>query len=907
MIRPHLRSRFGRRLFLRFLLASLLPIMALAAFAYHEMQKQLVDSVQRALREDSKNFGMEIVSELNWRIELMRSAGRDEKLSRLSGFTWLGSADEEGAPTLLPSELDALRTHSVAFRMDDAGGLLLMARSNDGRSTIVGQLDAEVLWQRDVVNMPYCIFNLRHRPLYCSEGMTPPPRHADAPRNRHVIAVDVNGEPYLGAYWEGRLDGLFGQGGFEVLMTAPASMLSAPLARVRIGFAAMILLAIGLAVGLSANQIRRQTLPLDALTRGVRRLARGELDAAIDVSGDDEFAMLGRTFNTMSARLRSKFNMLRLMADLDRVVLAAGERSLVTRTILDQVLDAIPCDGAGVLTLAEDGAAHYQRAASALSGAAATARVSPDLVTRMLPLAERDWVEVSDDLDARLYGQAAQADRRTIVFPVRSRDRVEGALLLALGSAAEVDEELIGSGRALADRMSVADSSIAWEARLYRQSHYDALTGLPNRMLLRDRVDQACARASRDGLYVAVLLIDFDDFKSINEALGHAAGDRFLVEAARRIERLAQPKDTVARLTADEFVLVVPDVKPVEWMSQLHALTGRLGSALAGPVLLDGHEIVSPVCTGIAVCPDNAQDFEGLLELSDLALQKAKRSGRGSVHFYDQSMNRVVSERFELLQALRRAIQNDELLLHYQPKVDAQDVCIVGAEALVRWQSPARGLVSPGVFLPLIEELGLDGWLADFVIDRACAQMKQWDARGLPAIPVSVNIAPGELAAVDFCERVLSALARHDLPCERLELEILESAEVGEGSAVRETLERLRARGVRIALDDFGTGYSSLVYLTALPADQLKLDRAFIRTMVGNARQQSIVEQVIALARSLDFKVIAEGVEDSAQHLLLRRMGCDQIQGFLFSRPLPPDDFASRLAAEPRMRPHAAV
>lgn len=898
MIRVHLRSRFGRRLFLSFLLASLLPILALAAFAYHEMQKQLVDSVQRGLREDSKNFGMEIVSELGWRIELMRNAEAANAFNRLSGFTWMGLADDAEAPPLRPQELDALAKHGAALRLTGSAQLLLMARSSDGRRTIVGRLDPGGLWQREVVNMPYCIFDLQHVPLYCTEGLTPPRRAADEARHR-MRAVDVAGERFLGTFWEGRLDGLFGQGGFEVFMTAPEAMLSAPLTRLRLGFAAMIVLAIALAVGLSANQIRRQTAPLDALTGGVRRLASGDLDTVVDVPGEDEFAMLGSTFNAMSGRLRSKFRMLGLMAELDQAVLASAERGLITRTILDRVLEAIPCDGAGVLTLRADGAVDYLRA----SGPGEKSdllphRVPADVVARMRQQSGRDWVEVDDDLDSRLYGESPQPGRKALVFPVRTHDRVEGGLLLALRGGAETDDELVSSGRALADRMSVADSSIAWEARLYRQSHYDALTGLPNRMLLRDRVERACARARRDGLCAALLLINFDDFKSINEALGYQAGDQFLVEAARRIEGLARPNDTVARLTADEFVLVVPDVKPAEWMSLVHVLAERLTAALAEPVALDGQEVVSAASAGIAVCPDNAEDFDGLLKLSDLALQEAKRSGRGSVHFYAQSMNRVVSERFELSQALRRAIQNDELLLHYQPKVDAVDERIVGAEALVRWRSPSRGLVSPGVFLPLIGEMGLDGWLADFVIDRACAQMKAWDARGLPAIPVSVNIAPAELAAPDFCERVLSALARYDLPCERLELEILESAEVGEGSAVRDALTRLRARKVRIALDDFGTGYSSLVYLTELPADVLKLDRAFIRTMVGDVRQQSIVEQVIALARSLHFKVVAEGVEEAAQHALLRRMGCDQIQGFLFSKPLPAEEFAERLSGD---------
>ncbi|OYW30643.1 MAG: hypothetical protein B7Z51_06410, partial [Methyloversatilis sp. 12-65-5] len=252
-------------------------------------------------------------------------------------------------------------------------------------------------------------------------------------------------------------------------------------------------------------------------------------------------------------------------------------------------------------------------------------------------------------------------------------------------------------------------------------------------------------------------------------------------------------------------------------------------------------------------------------------------------------------DRFELAQELRRAVHNDELLLHFQPKVSAHDEAIMGAEALIRWQSPSRGMVSPGAFLPLIEDIGLNRWLTDFVLEKACAQMAVWDKAGLSPIPVSINVSPADLAAADFFDKITAALQRHGLSSNRLELEILETSEVSAGSTVRTMLQRLRDIGVKIALDDFGTGYSSLVYLTEIPADILKLDLAFIRNLAGDMRQQGIVRQVISLAHSLGFSIVAEGVEVPAQRDLLVNMECDLIQGFLYSRPLPPDELAAKL------------
>ncbi|AOF80862.1 diguanylate cyclase domain protein [Methyloversatilis sp. RAC08] len=894
----HLRSRFGRRLFSRFLIAALLPMAVLATFSYSEMREQLMDQLQHGLRDDSKSLGMELINELSLRVDLLKESGAREIAGGASGFVWVRDERDPQVPALDADEARGLAAHGATVRLYGAHAPLFVVRRSTDNRILYGRLDPAALWQRHSVDTPYCILDKQQRPILCTQGLQLPVLDLSS-RDRSLITASSNGVPHLAGHWSAHLDGLYGAGVFHVVTTVPAQSLTLPLAHLRYGFIAIFALALGLIVAMAASQIGRQTEPLDALTRGVRRLARGEMDTRVDVPGDDEFALLGATFNTMSDRLKRKFNMLRLLAELDRAVLGSGEPARVNEAILSGVLDAIPCDAAGIALIDANGSATYARARSVDGHLSPRLGVSADALTQICSLGVDEWNDVQIDVESLLSGQPQQPGRGALVFSVRSHGRLDGLLVLALAIDGRQDkEEIITAGRNLADRMSVAGSSFAWEEKLYRQSHYDALTSLPNRTLLRDRVTHALTRASREKTSVAALRIDFDDFNSINEALGQTAGDLFLIEASRRLESLMRPEDTVARLAGDEFVMLVTAMDDAERILVLHDIAERIHQLLASPVRLADRYVISQASIGISLYPDNSNDFESLMSTAEVALHEAKKSSRGGFNFYSQSMNAAVSERFELAQELRRAVHNDELLLHFQPKVSAHDGAIMGAEALIRWQSPSRGLVSPGAFLPLIEDIGLNSWLTDFVLDKACAQMAAWDKAGLQPIPVSINVSPADLGTADFFDKITAALQRHDLSSSRLELEILETSEVGAGGTVRTTLQRLRDVGVKIALDDFGTGYSSLVYLTEMPADTLKLDRAFIRNLAGDMRQQAIVRQVISLARSLGFIIVAEGVEQVAQRDLLVDMECDLIQGFLYSRPLPPDELAAKLLAK---------
>ncbi len=637
---------------------------------------------------------------------------------------------------------------------------------------------------------------------------------------------------------------------------------------------------------LAINQIRRQMRPLEQLTAGTRRLAAGDLGTTVQAEGHDEFAVLAEAFNHMSGSLRNKFHMLEMLSKLDQAILSASEMDYLITAVLTHIHLAVPCDYAGLIRIDSNGKA-------TLLTAKEPRRECADDWQALCADPDLPWLRLDAHsrvgLSLRLQTGTPFGD--ILAFPSRVNGRLETLLILAYTRTPPNLEEILSAGRSVADRLAVAASNLAWEEKLYHQAHYDALTDLPNRALLRDRVEQALVRADREHSSVAVMLLDLDNFKQVNDTLGHSIGDALLIECANRLKTHVRHSDTVVRLGGDEFIVLLPDLPRGSEAPVLDVIARNLNQQLKQPVYLADRSLTTPASIGIALYPDNAGNHEELLKMADAAMYESKRQQHGSFRFYSADMNALAHSRFELSQDLRAAVSRGELDLYYQPKVELASGRYVGAEALVRWLSPTRGVVPPGMFVPLLGEMGLQDWLSDWVLETACAQLAAWDRLGQPPISLSVNLSPGNFEHDDLLPKVLALLERHELAPWRLELEILETTAVSESAQVRSTLMGLREKKVGIALDDFGTGYSSLVYLTQLPANILKLDRAFISNLVTTPRQQAIVERIIALAKTLDFQVVAEGVEDEAQREMLASMHCDLIQGFLISPPLPAESF----------------
>ena len=423
------------------------------------------------------------------------------------------------------------------------------------------------------------------------------------------------------------------------------------------------------------------------------------------------------------------------------------------------------------------------------------------------------------------------------------------------------------------------------EKRFNQLAHHDALTGLPNRLSLLSRLEQAIPEADRYEWTTAVIFIDMDRFKVINDTLGHQTGDVLLIEVAKRLSASVRASDTVARLGGDEFVIVLPDVGN---MAAIASIASKIIDAFIAPVFAGPHELHTSPSLGIAIYPTDGQDSDSLMKNADTAMYHAKAAGRNTFQFYAEEMNHQAAARLNLEHKLRQAVSRGEFSLVYQPQVNATSQRPVGLEALIRWKTAEGVFIPPDKFIPVAEETGLIGGIGNWVLREACRQMQVWRNEGLPNLLMAVNVSARQLRQRDFVESVESALRDSGLQAHLLELEITESVLMENPEEAIVILDKLRHMGVSLAIDDFGTGYSSLAYLKLLPIHHLKIDRSFVRDLEQDLNDRAIAFGTIALAHSLGLKVIAEGVETEDQLELLRANGCDTVQGYLFSHPLPP-------------------
>lgn len=422
-----------------------------------------------------------------------------------------------------------------------------------------------------------------------------------------------------------------------------------------------------------------------------------------------------------------------------------------------------------------------------------------------------------------------------------------------------------------------------YQEQLERQANYDALTGLANRNLLRDRLDQAIAAADRYGRPAMVLFVDLDNFKLINDTLGHMIGDELLVEVARRLSDCVRLGDTVARVGGDEFVVVLSDQGDEE---RGHEAIAGLQRSLGEPCEIKGNEITVTASVGAAMYPHDASDPESLVRLADVAMHRAKEMGRNGYQFYREEMTARIRNRVALEAGLRRALERGEFELYYQPQFRVTSRQVIGMEALIRWENPSLGIVSPDKFIPLAEETGLIVPIGAWVLHTACAFAEEVRRGGLGEMIVAVNLSARQFRQKDMVRSVAAILADTGLDPRLLELEITESMVMHNVEEVFATLRELQAMGVKLSVDDFGTGYSSLAYLKRFPVHRLKIDRSFVKDIGTDSDDTAIVRSIIALAHALQLEVIAEGVETSAQLDFLREAGCEQVQGYLLSRPL---------------------
>ncbi|MGU3659997.1 MULTISPECIES: EAL domain-containing protein [unclassified Methylobacterium] len=475
----------------------------------------------------------------------------------------------------------------------------------------------------------------------------------------------------------------------------------------------------------------------------------------------------------------------------------------------------------------------------------------------------------------------ALARRQPVVFELRHRDHTVQVELHPLATGGWV--------------VSLEDVSTrkAVEARADAMARRDPLTGLPNRLLLRERLAEALARLARTGECCALLLIDLDRFKPVNDTLGHPIGDALLETVADRLRSTVRPTDTVARIGGDEFVILQAGIRDA---AGTQALARRVVDLIGRTYMVEGHLLTIGASVGVALAPEDGTDADRLLKNADLALYRAKLDGRGTYRFFEPEMDARMQARRKLELDLRQALARREFQLHFQPQLQLASGTLIGCEALIRWRHPERGLVSPLDFIPLAEEIGLIVPIGEWVVRQACRDAMTWPEH----MSVAVNVSPAQFKSDRLVETIISALAGSGLPARRLEVEITEGVLLQENDRTLQTLHRLRELGVRVSMDDFGTGYSSLSYLRSFPFDKIKIDRSFVKDLTSKPDGEAIIRAIAGLGKSLGMTTVAEGVETAEQMQRIRLEGCTDVQGYLISKPVPAEDLRQVFAGFPQ-------
>ena len=628
---------------------------------------------------------------------------------------------------------------------------------------------------------------------------------------------------------------------------------------------AVLLAGIGIAV-IFANKI---TAPLYELVETAHAVGKGELGRKVHVRTNDEIGRLGTVFNQMTEDLSNTL-----------VSKDALERSYKSKKT---ILDSMPY---GVIVIGRDKKIRSaNQSALTLMGYASEAEVTGMVCNKTLCPAQAGKCPILDLKE--------KVDHSERVLLTRDGRRIP--ILKTV-----VPMELDGEDVLLEAVIDITERKQS-EEKIRSLALYDGLTGLPNRTFYKELLVRAIAIAQRRRKPLATLFIDLDFFKRINDTLGHSDGDRLLQAVAERLvscvrisDSVARPEEdaaasTVSRLGGDEFIVLLNELSDAKYAA---LVAHRILDDLLSPFMLSGQEVVISASIGISLYPLDGGDPEALLKNADIAMYQAKEQGRNNFQFYSPAMNKTALERLTLENDLRKALERQEFLLYYQPKVDIPTRRIIGVEALIRWKHATRGLVSPVEFIPLAEETGLIVPIGEWVLRTACAQNKAWQAAGFSPIAMSVNLSNRQFGQKDLVDTVVGILKTVDTDPRYLELEITESTIMHDPDKAIAALHKLKGMGIAVSIDDFGTGYSSLNYLRRLPLDCLKIDRSFIMNIITNPDDAAITAAVVAMAHSLKLRVVAEGVETEEQLAFLRGLGCDEAQGYLFSRPVPADEFA---------------
>jgi diguanylate cyclase (GGDEF)-like protein len=886
-------TRVMRHLVALFVVCALLPLGAAIYVVYGQVHEALVAQRLALLKDVAGSYGTALVDRLNAADAVARAGALDAE----TGYFRAGVVLIPGPPRAFFGDMSRMPGRAELADLDKrvaggASGLALMrqadgsaavwlVRNVDAARRVALELDPKRLWAVD--DLPYatdlCVLG-PDAPMACTRPLPDTALKLVRSPNaaaRSELAWEAAGVRYLSGATDVFLRGRFGAGTWTIVASQPEEHALAPVHAIGKLVVPLLLLAVLGAALVGVVRVRRALAPLQTLTEAAERVGAGDFSARVPQVRNDEFGNLGGAFNAMSSRLGRQFASLAAHAEIDAAILEGVDLPRIVAIVLRRMTEVAKADRHLLLLLEPEGERVY-----AMHSVAGVAH---------LELPEREvWRLLAAPGGA--VGLQGVEGRGVFALPIGLGGQLAGAIVLAYAEERAPAPDEIPPLRDLADRVAVALATAHRDQELQRRAHYDSLTQLPNRRLGVDELARAVALAERSSRSLAVLFVDLDGFSDVNDSAGHAAGDQLLVQAAARLRRCVRKSDVVARLGGDEFAVVLPEVRDA---ADAARAARNIIEALSAPFQVGANAFVS-ACIGIALYPGDGADAEQLLRHADLAMYRAKAAGRGQIAFFEVSMNAEIRRRVELERELRVAMEEEQFVLHYQPQMDLKSGRIVGAEALVRWMHPERGLVPPTLFIEFVEASGMIMDLGRWVLRAAAAQFVTWRAHGVDLEHISVNVSPRQFRDPAFTGIVAEALRDFLMPPAGLRIEITESA-LMDHEAVEVNLAGISAFGVRLELDDFGTGYSSLAHLQRLPVAAVKLDGAFIRGIEGDTSAQAVVRAAIDMAHALGKSVVAEGVENAAQLALLKQMGCDTMQGYHLSPPLIADRFVELLGA----------
>jgi diguanylate cyclase (GGDEF)-like protein len=907
-----LKSRVSKRIAMLLLIAAVIPAALMTLLSNQKINLLVANYEHESLVEKSRSYALSTFSNLTFARSKLEQSFRTSKniteaedllfsfhANDIKVFNSISEVAKDGV--VFSSDRDKHIPIEAIQAVNDSRVMvwsnndkssqpsvnLILKRNNSRKAPtlVVAEISPAFLWGEkldypsDISVCAYQTINNTKTKLFCSAEYSS--------ENNNLKPSKLNN-----GSWELFLAGEFGNDPwlFEINRLHPITeshLKELVGSRAYIGIAILSLLIIGL---LSLMQIRKTMGPLENLIDGTKRIADGDF-SPVKVSGTSEFTELANAFNQMSSRIERQFDTLQSYSAIDREIGTSIDIEQVTNLIMERMQSLEPthlfCIG-----YLEEKSEYEGQFHCTIAGYESLNSIRLSMPTKEINTINRygEGKLKKSTLSSDLVHERLMAELGTNylwVLPIFWQGEL--CAFLSVGSKAVFDlsNAKLSEFRELASRIGVVISAHQREQKLLLEAQYDNLTGLPNRILLQDRLQQAMEHADRTGYPLWVVFIDLDRFKNVNDSLGHAAGDALLTALSNRLHQEVRETDTVARFGGDEFVIVLAG--NANENTQLSVLN-RIMNSIAKPIHISNQELVNTCSVGISVYPHDGKSSEVLIKNADIAMYRAKELGKNNYQFFTQRLNDQAAERMQVISLLRKAIAKNEFALYYQPKVDLATNNIVGLEALLRWNNPELGNITPAKFIPIAEEAGLIITIGDWVLSTACKQMAIWQKSGLEKLIISVNISAKQLHQDDLVEKIKSTLIETGANAECLELELTESLLMTDSSKTINKLHAIKSMGVHLSIDDFGTGYSNLSYLEKLPIDTLKIDKSFIDSIKLNTDKAPIVNTIISLGKNMNLKVIAEGAESSVQVQYLKTQNCDQIQGHYFSKALPANE-----------------